>query len=70
MPDTTTPASLPDRRAFLGYFSSIGLGSTLLPGVLLAGDRAPLDELEDDRVPLALVGHGRGRYARAPAWEA
>ena len=25
-----------DRRAFLGYFSSIGLGSTLLPGVLWA----------------------------------
>jgi Asp-tRNA(Asn)/Glu-tRNA(Gln) amidotransferase A subunit family amidase len=28
--------SLPDRRAFLGYFASIGLGSTLLPGVLWA----------------------------------
>lgn len=25
-----------DRRAFLGYFSSLGLGSTLLPGVLWA----------------------------------
>ena len=25
-----------DRRAFIGYFSSIGLGSTLLPGVLWA----------------------------------
>ena len=35
MPDTT-PAPLRDRRAFLGYFSSIGLGSTLLPGVLWA----------------------------------
>ena len=31
MTDTRT---LPDRRQFLGYFSSIGLGSTLLPGVL------------------------------------
>lgn len=31
----TTPA-LPDRRHFLAYFSSIGLGSTLLPGVLWA----------------------------------
>jgi Asp-tRNA(Asn)/Glu-tRNA(Gln) amidotransferase A subunit family amidase len=27
---------VPDRRAFLAYFSSIGLGSTLLPGVLWA----------------------------------
>ncbi|MDB4883013.1 MAG: amidase domain protein [Gemmatimonadetes bacterium] len=27
----------PDRRAFLAYFSAIGLGSTLLPGVLWAG---------------------------------
>ncbi len=26
----------PDRRAFLGYFTSIGLGGTLLPGVLWA----------------------------------
>ena len=25
-----------DRRAFMAYFSSIGLGSTLLPGVLWA----------------------------------
>ena len=25
-----------DRRAFMGYFSSIGLGATLLPGVLWA----------------------------------
>ena len=31
-----TPASPPDRRAFLGYFSSVGLGATLLPGVLWA----------------------------------
>ena len=31
MTDTLT---LPDRRQFLGYFSSIGMGSTLLPGVL------------------------------------
>ena len=28
--------SIPDRRAFLGYFASIGLGSSLLPGVLWA----------------------------------
>ena len=25
-----------DRRAFMAYFTSIGLGSTLLPGVLWA----------------------------------
>ena len=25
-----------DRRAFMAYFASIGLGSTLLPGVLWA----------------------------------
>lgn len=31
-----TLAVPPDRRAFLGYFASIGLGSTLLPGVLWA----------------------------------
>jgi Asp-tRNA(Asn)/Glu-tRNA(Gln) amidotransferase A subunit family amidase len=30
----THERALPDRRQFLGYFSSIGLGSTLLPGVL------------------------------------
>ena len=28
------PSPAYDRRAFMGYFSSIGLGSTLLPGVL------------------------------------
>jgi Asp-tRNA(Asn)/Glu-tRNA(Gln) amidotransferase A subunit family amidase len=34
---TTTAATTPyDRRRFLGYFSSLGLGSTLLPGVLWA----------------------------------
>src|SRR4051812_17669144 len=31
-----TITSRPDRREFLAYFSSIGLGSTLLPGVLWA----------------------------------
>src|SRR5438067_2318477 len=32
----TTPLApaAPDRRAFLSYFSSLGLGSSLLPGVL------------------------------------
>jgi cytoskeletal protein RodZ len=25
-----------DRRSFMGYFASIGLGSTLLPGILWA----------------------------------
>jgi Asp-tRNA(Asn)/Glu-tRNA(Gln) amidotransferase A subunit family amidase len=30
-------AQLPDRRAFMGYFAGLGLGSTLLPGVLWAG---------------------------------
>jgi Asp-tRNA(Asn)/Glu-tRNA(Gln) amidotransferase A subunit family amidase len=35
MSDHTAPtASRPDRRDFLTYFSSIGLGSSLLPGVL------------------------------------
>jgi len=28
------PAAPPDRRSFLGYFSALGLGSTLFPGVL------------------------------------
>ena len=37
MSDTTAPpASRPDRRDFLTYFSSIGLGTSLLPGVLWA----------------------------------
>jgi Asp-tRNA(Asn)/Glu-tRNA(Gln) amidotransferase A subunit family amidase len=35
MSDSTAPtASRPDRRDFLTYFSSIGLGTSLLPGVL------------------------------------
>lgn len=35
MSDHTVPtASRPDRREFLSYFSAIGLGSSLLPGVL------------------------------------
>jgi hypothetical protein len=33
MSEPTAPAKY-DRRAFMAYFSSIGLGSTLLPGVL------------------------------------
>jgi hypothetical protein len=33
---TNTTARLHDRREFLAFFSSIGLGSTLLPGVLWA----------------------------------
>jgi Asp-tRNA(Asn)/Glu-tRNA(Gln) amidotransferase A subunit family amidase len=33
MSEPTAPATY-DRRAFMAYFSSIGLGSTLLPGVL------------------------------------
>ena len=36
MSQTPTAPSLPDRRAFLGYFASAGLGGTLLPGVLWA----------------------------------
>ena len=36
MSEPTTPPALPDRRAFMGYFASVGLGSTLLPGVLWA----------------------------------
>src|SRR5438876_5900954 len=31
-----TPSTTHDRRAFMAYFASIGLGSTLLPGVLWA----------------------------------
>jgi len=31
-----TTSDLLDRRAFMGYFSSVGLGATLLPGVLWA----------------------------------
>ncbi len=34
--DDTTVADGYDRRKFLGYFSALGLGSTLLPGVLWA----------------------------------
>jgi Asp-tRNA(Asn)/Glu-tRNA(Gln) amidotransferase A subunit family amidase len=35
--DATPPAAPhPDRRAFMGYFAAMGLGSTLLPGVLWA----------------------------------
>jgi len=34
-PPAHAPAAL-DRRAFMGWFSSVGLGSTLLPGVLWA----------------------------------
>jgi Asp-tRNA(Asn)/Glu-tRNA(Gln) amidotransferase A subunit family amidase len=34
MNDDTTPSSTYDRRRFITYFSTIGLGSTLLPGVL------------------------------------
>jgi len=32
----SAPPAVPDRRAFLGYFSSIGFGASLLPGVLWA----------------------------------
>lgn len=35
-PPTISSSTLPDRRAFLTYFGGIGLGSTLLPGVLWA----------------------------------
>lgn len=36
MSDTQIPSAAPDRRAFLGYFAAMGLGGTLLPGVLWA----------------------------------
>lgn len=36
MNDDTIVSAGHDRRAFLGYFSAIGLGATLLPGVLWA----------------------------------
>src|SRR4051812_43495805 len=39
----TTPTALPDRREFLSFFGSIGLGSTLLPGVLWAKVSAGAD---------------------------
>ncbi len=45
-PLTDTPLftdSAADRRRFLGYFASIGLGSTLLPGVLWAAIAAGAD---------------------------
>jgi hypothetical protein len=32
----THPSPTYDRRAFMSYFSSIGLGATFLPGVLWA----------------------------------
>jgi Asp-tRNA(Asn)/Glu-tRNA(Gln) amidotransferase A subunit family amidase len=36
MSDAPNATPLTDRRAFMGYFASLGLGSTLLPGVLWA----------------------------------
>ncbi len=36
MSDDTLPTAGFDRRRFLGYFSAVGLGGTLLPGVLWA----------------------------------
>jgi Asp-tRNA(Asn)/Glu-tRNA(Gln) amidotransferase A subunit family amidase len=36
MPSQSTTSVLPDRRSFLGYFSSLGLAPTLFPGVLWA----------------------------------
>ena len=35
-PHPSAERSVPDRRAFMGYFASLGLGGTLLPGVLWA----------------------------------
>ncbi|MBW3533975.1 MAG: hypothetical protein KY453_01955 [Gemmatimonadetes bacterium] len=32
--DRSSNTALPDRRAFVGYFSALGLGGTLFPGVL------------------------------------
>jgi Asp-tRNA(Asn)/Glu-tRNA(Gln) amidotransferase A subunit family amidase len=40
---TTPVSSSPDRREFLAYFSSIGLGTSLLPGVLWAKVSAGAD---------------------------
>lgn len=34
--DRSPTTALPDRRAFVGYFSALGLGGTLFPGVLWA----------------------------------
>jgi len=39
MPLDTTP----DRRAFIGYFAALGLGTTLLPGVLWASVAAGVE---------------------------
>src|SRR5712671_7577372 len=36
IPPTPAANALPDRRSFLGYFSSLGLAPTLFPGVLWA----------------------------------
>ena len=36
MSDAPAPTPLTDRRQFMGYFAGIGLGATLLPGVLWA----------------------------------
>jgi hypothetical protein len=48
MTDTTY-----DRRAFMSYFSSIGLGATLLPGVLWAqagGGQQPGPEITKEMI--------------------
>ena len=51
MTDTTY-----DRRAFMSYFSSIGLGATLLPGVLWAqagGGQQPGPEITKEMIASA-----------------
>src|SRR6184192_1849766 len=49
-----TPSMTYDRRAFMAYFSSIGLGSTLLPGVLWAqAQQAPGAEITKETIAAA-----------------
>ena len=50
------PATKYDRRAFMAYFSSIGLGGTLLPGVLwaqLQGQQAQESEITKEMIASA-----------------
>lgn len=52
MSETATTPGAPDRRAFLGYFSALGLGGTLLPGVLWARAAAG-EEITEESVACA-----------------
>src|ERR1051325_2674387 len=47
------PASQLDRRAFMAYFSSIGLGSTLFPGVLWGQQQQQGPEITKEMIAAA-----------------